>query len=96
MKSRNIQLSKDSIAILIRPYGDNKFACGIASPYELQTDDEKLCYAVAIGLCQIALDDPDLVVEIGSNTIELHKQDNKTTNGKDKIINFEDYRKKLH
>ena len=92
---KTLKIDDDSIAIVIKPYGDNRFACGLHSNYDADTEDKIMCYTVAMGLCQIALDDPDLVYEIGHNT--MHVEENKsTTNGKDKIIHFDDYKKKLH
>lgn len=91
---KTLKIEEDSVAIIIKPYGDNRFACGLHSNYEADTEDKVMCYTVAMGLCQIALDDPDLVYEIGHSV--MHVEEKKSSNGKDKIIHFDDYKKKLH
>lgn len=91
---KTLKIDDDSVTIVIKPHGDNTFACGIHSNYKADTEDKVMCYTVAMGLCQIALDDPDLVYEIGHNTMQIEKKP--SSNGKDKVIMFEDYKKKLH
>ena len=56
-----------------------------------------MCYTVAMGLCQIALDDPDMVYEIGLSVAEIQKKKKDiSTNGNDNVVNILDWRKKLN
>lgn len=94
---KKVQVDNDSVVIVIKPYGDNKFACGLHSNYEQDTEEKVMCYTVAMGLCQIALDDPDMVYEIGLSVAEIQKKSKEIQeNGKDNILNISEWRKKLN
>jgi hypothetical protein len=94
---KRVPVDNDSVVIVIKPYGDNKFACGLHSNYEQDTEQKVMCYTVAMGLCQIALDDPDMVYEIGLSVAEIQKKKKETNpNGNDKILNIVEWRKKLN
>ena len=83
---KKVQVDNDSVVIVIKPYGDNKFACGLHSNYEQDTEEKVMCYTVAMGLCQIALDDPDMVYEIGLSVAEIQKKSKEIQkNGKDNV-----------
>ena len=62
------------------------------SQRSLDTEQKDICFKVALGLCQIALDDPDMVYEIGLGVSKLEEMEN----GKADIINLNDWRKKLN
>ena len=56
-----------------------------------------MCYTVAMGLCQIALDDPDMVYEIGLSVAEIeNKKKDIKKNGHDNLLNISEWRKKLN
>ena len=94
---KKVQVDNDSVVIVIKPYGDNRFACGLHSNYDQDTEQKVMCYTVAMGLCQIALDDPDMVYEIGLSVAEIQKKKKDiSTNGNDIVVNILDWRKKLN
>jgi hypothetical protein len=94
---KRVPIDDDSVVIVIKPYGDNKFACGLHSNYKQDTEDKVMCYTVAMGLCQIALDDPDMVYEIGLSVAEIEKKKKETkTNGNDNVLHISEWRKKLN
>jgi len=94
---KKLPIDNDTVVIVIKPYGDNRFACGLHSNYEQDTEDKVMCYTVAMGLCQIALDDPDMVYEIGLSVAEIERKKEKTgTNGQDNLLNISEWRKKLN
>lgn len=93
----DIPVDKKSVVVVIRPFGENRFACGLDSNYVEDTEEKKMCYTVALGLCQIALDDPDMVYEIGLSVRDINeKRKEQKTNGNAEIININDWRKKLN
>ena len=87
-----ISLGKDSIIIAVKPFGDEKFICGLDRNYPRDRKAPAICYVVALGLCQIALDDPDMVYDIGLSVMKIEEMENAKTN----IININDWRKKLN
>ena len=90
---KQVKLDKDSVVIVVKPFGKkNKFICGIDRSYVKDTKQKDICFKVALGLCQIALDDPDMVYEIGLGVSKLEEMEN----GKANIININDWRKKLN
>tara|TARA_R110002020_G_scaffold2116_2_gene9604 strand:- start:24 stop:302 length:279 start_codon:yes stop_codon:yes gene_type:complete len=90
---KDITLDSDGVVIVVKPYGkDGKFICGLDKNYKQDTEQKKVCYAVALGLCQIAMDDPDMVYDIGLSVSQINEMEN----GKDNLINLEDWRKKLN
>jgi hypothetical protein len=50
-----------------------------------------MAYIVALGLRQISIDDPDLVYGLGKQVFDLEK-----TEEENKIIQLEEWRKKLN
>ena len=50
-----------------------------------------MAYIVALGLRQISLDDPDLVYGLGKQVFDLEQLENKN-----KVIQLDDWRKKLN
>ena len=50
-----------------------------------------MAYIVALGLRQISIDDPDLVYGLGKEMFTLEK-----TEEENKIIQLEEWKKKLH
>ena len=94
---KQVPVDNDSVVIVIKPYGDNKFACGLHSNYEQDTEQKVMCYTVAMGLCQIALDDPDMVYEIGLSVAEIEEKKKQIkTNGHDNVLKMSDWKKKLN
>jgi hypothetical protein len=94
---KRVPIDNDSVVIIIKPYGNNKFACGLHSNYEQDTEQKAMCYTVAMGLCQIALDDPDMVYEIGLSVAEIeNKKKDIDKDGLDNVVNIQDWRKKLN
>jgi len=94
---KRVPIDNDSVVIIIKPYGNNKFACGLHSNYEQDTEQKAMCYTVAMGLCQIALDDPDMVYEIGLSVAEIeNKKKDIDKDGLDNVVNIKDWRKKLN
>lgn len=94
---KKVPIDDDSIVIVIKPYGDNRFACGLHSNYKQDTEEKTMCYTVAMGLCQIALDDPDMVYEIGLSVAEIEEKKKEVkTNGHDNVVKMSDWRKKLN
>jgi hypothetical protein len=94
---KKVPVDDSSVVIVIKPYGDNRFACGLHSNYEQDTEDKVMCYTVAMGLCQIALDDPDMVYEIGLSVAEIEKKKKEVKeNGHDNVVDIKDWRKKLN
>jgi hypothetical protein len=91
-KLNKVTLDKNSVIIAVKPFGDEKFICGIDRNYKADTEQKQTCYAVALGLCQIALDDPDMVYDIGLSVMKIEEMEN----GKANIININDWRKKLN
>ena len=91
-KLNKVTLDKNSVLIAVKPFGDEKFICGIDRNYKADTEQKQTCYAVALGLCQIALDDPDMVYDIGLSVMKIEEMEN----GKANIINLDDWRKKLN
>ena len=90
---KDITLDSDGVVIVVKPYGENgKFICSLDKNYKQDTEEKKVCYAVALGLCQIAMDDPDMVYDIGLSVSQINEMEN----GKDNLINLEDWRKKLN
>ena len=89
---KKISLGKDSIIIAVKPFGNEKFICGLDRNYKRDSKEKEICYAVALGLCQIALDDPDMVYDIGLSVMKIEEMEN----GKANIININDWRKKLN
>lgn len=93
-----VPIDKKSVVLVVRPVGENRFACGVDSNYKEDTEEKKMCYTVALGLCQIALDDPDMVYEIGlsvrdiNDKIQKNGKDNKTGN----VVDIKEWRKKLN
>ena len=64
---------------------------------EQVTEQKVVCYTVAMGLCQIALDDPDMVYEIGLSVAEIeNKKKDVKKNGHDNLLNISEWRKKLN
>lgn len=93
----DIPVDKKSVVVVIRPFGENRFACGLDSNYVEDTEEKKMCYTVALGLCQIALDDPDMVYEIGLSVRDINeKRKEQKTNGNAEVISINDWRKKLN
>ena len=93
----DVPVDNKSVVIIVRPFGDNRFACGLDSNYVEDTEEKKMCYTVAMGLCQIALDDPDMVYEIGMSVREINRKKKELgANGQAEIISIQDWRKKLN
>ena len=82
---------KDVEKIYVKPYSENKYACGVDDAYEPNTPEKEMAYIVALGLRQISLDDPDLVYGLGKQVFDLEQLENKN-----KIIQLDDWRKKLN
>ena len=79
------------ITIYVKPYSENKYACGVDPEYKPNTPEKEMAYIVALGLRQISIDDPDLVYGLGKEMFDLEK-----TEEENKIIQLEEWRKKLH
>ena len=90
--AKKVTLDKDSVIIAVKPFGDEKFICGVDKNYKADTKQKEICYAVALGLCQIALDDPDMVYDIGLSVMRIEELEN----GKAEVIDIKDWRKKLN
>lgn len=90
--AKKVTLDKDSVIIAVKPFGDEKFICGVDKNYKADTQQKEICYAVALGLCQIALDDPDMVYDIGLSVMRIEE----LKNGKAEVIDIKDWRKKLN
>ena len=83
--------TNDGIVILLKPYKKGKFAVGLTTDYNADTPEKEMAYIVALGLRQISIDDPDLVYGLGKQVFDLEK-----TEEENKIIQLEEWRKKLH
>jgi len=92
LMAKKVTLDKDSVIIAVKPFGDEKFICGVDKNYKADTQQKEICYAVALGLCQIALDDPDMVYDIGLSVMRIEELEN----GKAEVIDIKDWRKKLN
>jgi len=90
--TKKVTLDKNSVIIAVKPFGDEKFICGVDKNYKADTQQKEICYAVALGLCQIALDDPDMVYDIGLSVMRIEE----LKNGKAEVIDIKDWRKKLN
>jgi len=90
--AKKVTLDKNSVIIAVKPFGDEKFICGVDKNYKADTQQKEICYAVALGLCQIALDDPDMVYDIGLSVMRIEE----LKNGKAEVIDIKDWRKKLN
>ena len=77
--------------LFITPFGENNFACRLDGKYKPNTDEKELAFIVALGLRQISLDDPDLVYGLGKQVFDME-----TLDEENKIIQLDDWRKKLH
>jgi hypothetical protein len=75
------------VRIFVKPYSENKYACGVDDTFKADTPEKEMAYIVALGLRQISIDDPDL----GKQVFDLEK-----TEEENKIIQLEEWRKKLH
>jgi len=92
LMAKKVTLDKNSVIIAVKPFGDEKFICGVDKNYKADTQQKEICYAVALGLCQIALDDPDMVYDIGLSVMRIEE----LKNGKAEVIDIKDWRKKLN
>ena len=90
--AKKVTLDKNSVIIAVKPFGDEKFICGVDKNYKADTQQKAICYAVALGLCQIALDDPDMAYDIGLSVMRIEE----LKNGKAEVIDIKDWRKKLN
>ena len=82
---------KDVVRLYVKPFGENKYACGVDDAYEPNTPEKEMAYIVVLGLRQISLDDPDLVYGLGKQVFDLEKLEDEN-----KIIQLDDWRKKLN
>ena len=79
------------VRIFVKPYSENKYACGVDDTFKADTPEKEMAYIVALGLRQISIDDPDLVYGLGKEMFTLEK-----TEEENKIIQLEEWKKKLH
>ena len=47
------------VRIFVKPYSENKYACGVDDTLNADTPEKEMAYFVALGLRQISIDDPD-------------------------------------
>jgi len=55
----------EGITIVISPQSPSTFACGIDKSYEDDTAEKTAVKTIALGLCELALHQPDMVFEVG-------------------------------
>tara|TARA_R100000995_G_scaffold82409_1_gene56306 strand:+ start:1142 stop:1414 length:273 start_codon:yes stop_codon:yes gene_type:complete len=79
------------VKIYVKPFSENKYACGIDDEFKPDSPEKEMAYIVALGLRQISLDDPDLVYGLGKQVFDME-----TLDEENKIIQLDDWRKKLH
>ena len=79
------------VRIFVKPYSENKYACGVDDTFKADTPEKEMAYIVVLGLRQISIDEPDLVYGLGKQVFDLEKQQEEN-----KIIELEEWRKKLH
>jgi|TARA_R100001443_G_C3277325_1_gene159507 hypothetical protein len=79
------------VKIFIKPYSENKYACGVDDSFKADTPEKEMAYIVALGLKQISIDDPDLVYGLGKQIFDLENQQQEN-----KIIELAEWRKKLN
>jgi len=79
------------VKLYVKPFGENKYACGVDDKFDPNTPEKEMAYIVALGLRQISLDDPDLVYGLGKQVYDMENLEEEN-----KIIKLDDWRKKLN